>query len=483
MFNSLNASEAFTTGNQNTGNFERRGREGCAENAEEDKEKMKSKNTKNTKDFENSFKNNLQLRSIFLLSAANLALSISKYCWYFFGIFFSAFSAQSSRPLRSKTPIWTLATLLIFPTITPAQTKFEGVGRSATANEVKAWDIDVRPDFKGLPKGQGSVAQGEKVWEAQCASCHGSFGESNEVFAPLAGYTTAKDVDKGKVASLQLEGTAPTRTTMMKVSQLSTLWDYINRAMPWTAPKSLKPDEVYAVTAYMLNLGNVVPADFTLTDKNIADTQKRLPNRLGKTTAHAMWPGAEFGGSAKPDVQGSTCLVNCATSPAVASLIPDYARDAHGNLADQSRKLGGSRGASTIKTAAAAQNIGQNNAQNSAVAQVSTAQPATKSVADGTAASAGAGASAAAPSTADVMPTLQKYACVACHAMDAKLVGPSFKDIVAKQGARADAQAYLAGKIKAGSSGVYGAIPMPAQSLAEAEAQQLARWLLQGLGK
>ena len=82
-------------------------------------------------------------------------------------------------------------------------------------------------------------------------------------------------------------------------------------------------------------------------------------------------------------------------------------------------------------------------------------------------------------STADVMPTLQKYACVACHAMDAKLVGPSFKDIAAKQGARAEAQAYLAGKIKAGSSGVYGAIPMPAQSLSEAEAQQLARWLMQ----
>ena len=464
MFNFLNASGAFNTGNQNTGNFERRGREGCAENAEEDKEKMKSKNTKD-------FKNNLQSRSIFLLSAANFALSISKSFWYFFGIFFSAFSAQPSRPLRSKTPIWTLAALLTLPTITPAQTKFDGVGRSATANEVKTWDIDVRPDFKGLPKGQGSVAQGEKVWEAQCASCHGSFGESNEVFTPLAGYTTAKDAEKGKVASLQLDGAAPTRTTMMKVSQLSTLWDYINRAMPWTAPKSLKPDEVYAVTAYMLNLGNVVPADFTLSDKNIVDTQNKLPNRLGKTTAHAMWPSAELGGSAKPDVQGSTCLVNCAISPAVASLIPDYARDAHGNLADQSRKLGGTRGASTVKTSAAT-----NNSQNSALVQVSTAQAATNNVAP-------AGSAGAAVSTAEVMPTLQKYACVACHAMDAKLVGPSFKDIVAKQGARANAQAYLAGKIKAGSSGVYGAIPMPAQSLSDPEAQQLARWLVQGLGK
>ena len=457
----------------NTGDFGREVREDCAKDAKEDREKMKTKFFKLKNQFINLIpKGNQYFGCLFF-----------KYFLNFFGIFFFASFAKPSRPSRPAVRFLTLAAILTLPTIATAQTKFEGIGKTATANEIKAWDIDVRPDFKGLPKGQGSVAQGEKVWEAQCASCHGSFGESNEVFAPLAGYTTAKDVEKGKVASLQLDGTAPTRTTMMKVSQLSTLWDYINRAMPWTAPKSLKPDDVYAVTAYMLNLGNVVPADFTLSDKNIAETQKRLPNRLGKTTAHAMWPGSELGGSAKPDVQGSTCLVNCAASPAVASLIPDYARDAHGNLADQSRKLGGSRGASTVKTSVAATNSTPNSTQNSALVQVSTAQAATKSVAIGAPASAGAGASAAAPSTADVMPTLQKYACVACHAMDAKLVGPSFKDIVTKQGARADAQAYLAGKIKAGSSGVYGAIPMPAQSLGDAEAQLLARWLVQGAAK
>jgi S-disulfanyl-L-cysteine oxidoreductase SoxD len=464
MFNSLSFLQGF-----NSGNFERRGREGCAKSAEEDKEKMNTKNAKNTKKyFKFSF---IFPKSLFFIKFLVLNKPLNSFL-YSFGIFFSAPFAQPSRPLRSKTPIYTLAALLFLPPIAAAQTKFEGIGKPATANEVKAWDIDVRPDFKGLPKGQGSVTQGEKIWEAQCASCHGSFGESNEVFTPLAGYTTAKDVEKGKVASLQLDGAAPTRTTMMKVSQLSTLWDYINRAMPWTAPKSLKPDEVYAVTAYMLNLGNVVPADFTLSDKNMVDTQKKLPNRLGKTTAHAMWPSNELGGSAKPDVQGSTCLVNCATSPAVASLIPDYARDAHGNLADQSRKLGGSRGASTVKTSATP----INNAPNSAVDQISTAQQATNNVAP----TASAGAAIA---TADVMPMLQKYACVACHAMDAKLVGPSFKDIVAKQGARADSQAYLSGKIKAGGSGVYGAIPMPAQSLTDTEAQQLARWLVQGMGK
>lgn len=63
--------------------------------------------------------------------------------------------------------------------------KFPGIGRNATPAEVLAWDIDVRPDFKGLPKGSGSVEQGQVIWEAKCASCHGVFGESNMVFGVL----------------------------------------------------------------------------------------------------------------------------------------------------------------------------------------------------------------------------------------------------------------------------------------------------------
>ena len=70
---------------------------------------------------------------------------------------------------------------------------YPGIGRAATPKELAAWDTDVRPDFKGLPKGQGSVAKGQEVWEAQCASCHGIFGESNQVFSPLVGGTTPAD--------------------------------------------------------------------------------------------------------------------------------------------------------------------------------------------------------------------------------------------------------------------------------------------------
>ena len=117
-----------------------------------------------------------------------------------------------------------------------AQKEFPGIGREATPREVAAWDIDVRPDFKGLPAGAGSVAKGQDVWEGKCASCHGVFGEANDVFSPLVGGTTAEDIKTGHVARL-LDRGFPARTTLMKVATLSTLWDYIHRAMPWNAPK------------------------------------------------------------------------------------------------------------------------------------------------------------------------------------------------------------------------------------------------------
>src|SRR5258706_10509195 len=129
-----------------------------------------------------------------------------------------------------------MTTLLIAASVAIAG-PYPGVGRTATPAEIAAWDIDVRPDFKGLPQGSGSVAKGQKVWDDKCASCHGTFGESNEVFTPLIGGTTAEDVRRGRVKTLVTGDVA--RTTFMKLSSISTLLDYIRRAMPWTAPKSL----------------------------------------------------------------------------------------------------------------------------------------------------------------------------------------------------------------------------------------------------
>jgi S-disulfanyl-L-cysteine oxidoreductase SoxD len=393
-------------------------------------------------------------------------------------------SANQSMFARSMLRSLILAGLSAMAFSSATAQNLSGIGRGATPAEIKAWDIDVRPDFKGLPPGKGTAAKGEAVWEAKCASCHGTFGESNEVFTPIAGYTTKKDIETGRVASLMQGNEAPTRTTLMKASQISSLWDYINRAMPWTAPKSLTPDEVYSVLAYMLNLGDIVALDYELNERTMADVQKRMPNRNGMTTKHAMWPGKEFGGTSKPDVQGSGCMKNCATDPKVASFLPDYARNAHGNLAEQSRAFGPMRGANTLEPARTAPAVGAANDAKQAVAQAPAAQAAPKAAAPAVAAPAAAAAQASASlKLSDVNPLLQKYACAACHGVENKLVGPSFREIVAKQGKRADAQAYLAAKIKSGGQGVYGQIPMPAQSLSSAEAERIAQWLVQGAAR
>jgi cytochrome c len=94
-------------------------------------------------------------------------------------------------------------TLLLAVVPAQAGTQFPGVGRAATPAEIAAWDIDVRPDFKGLPPGSGSVAKGQQVWDAKCAACHGTFGESNEVFAPIVGGTTAEDIRTGRARRSQ----------------------------------------------------------------------------------------------------------------------------------------------------------------------------------------------------------------------------------------------------------------------------------------
>jgi cytochrome c len=287
-----------------------------------------------------------------------------------------------------------------------------------------------------------------ELWEAQCASCHGVFGESNEIFTPIVGGTTADDIKTGRVKSL-VTGSSPQRTTLMKVPTVSTLFDYIQRAMPWTSPKSLSPDDVYAILAYLLNLGEIVPADFELSDANIREVQARMPNRNGMTTDHGMWPGASaakggLGNGGKPDTKNVACMKDCKKEVQIVSALPDYAQDAHGNLAEQNRPVGQTRGK---QTGAPADANGES-------------QP-----------------SAAAATLA----LANEKGCMACHGVSNRIVGPAYSEIAAKYKNQADAETGLIAKVKNGGQGAWGAVPMPPQGhVKDEEIKQLVQWIIDG---
>jgi hypothetical protein len=138
----------------------------------------------------------------------------------------------------------------------------------------------------------------------------------------------------------------------MKVATVSTLWDYIHRAMPWNAPKSLSPTRS---TRHRLPAqpGRCAARQLRAVDSNIAEVQKRMPNRNGMTLDHGMWPGKpgplRIGNGGKPDVKAVACMKDCVPEPPCASFLPDFARNAHGNLAEQNRMVGAQHGADTTQ--------------------------------------------------------------------------------------------------------------------------------------
>ena len=139
-----------------------------------------------------------------------------------------------------------------------------GLGRIATPEEIQAWDIDIRPDGRGLPMGSGTVLEGEEVYSNQCAACHGDFGEAIDRWPELAGGFDT------------LESHDPVKTIGSYWPYLSTVWDYVHRAMPFGNAQSLTDDEVYSITAYILYLNDLVDEDFELSSENFSNT--RLPN-------------------------------------------------------------------------------------------------------------------------------------------------------------------------------------------------------------
>jgi cytochrome c len=159
----------------------------------------------------------------------------------------------------------------IFPLATfarAADTELLGIGHAATAAQISGWDIDVRADGRGLPVGHGSVREGETIFAESCAACHGARGEG-------------KPADRLVGGSGTLATSKPVRTVGSYWPYATTLFDYIRRAMPFNAPQSMTADQVYAVSAYILYLNNIVAEDAVLDAASLPEVA--MPNRNGFT--------------------------------------------------------------------------------------------------------------------------------------------------------------------------------------------------------
>jgi S-disulfanyl-L-cysteine oxidoreductase SoxD len=164
---------------------------------------------------------------------------------------------------------------------------FYGYGTQATPDQIAGWDIDARPDGAGLPPGSGTVAKGADVYGEQCAACHGTFGEGEARYPKLTGGegTLTKERPEPSVGSYW-----PFAVT---------LFDYINRAMPFQAPHSLSSGDVYALTAYVLSINNIVANNF-VADRNSLPKVK-MPNHDS-----FIWQDP------RPDTSAKQCMKNCA---------------------------------------------------------------------------------------------------------------------------------------------------------------------------
>lgn len=178
----------------------------------------------------------------------------------------------------------------------PIAQKKLNIGREATTEEIAGWDIDIRPDGHGLPVGKGTVKQGEPLYVERCASCHGEFGESAGRWPILSG-------GNGTLASHD-----PVKSIGSYWPFASTIIDYIRRAMPFGAAQTLTNDELYAITAYVLFLNDIVTSEnFELSDKNFRTI--KLPNESNffdddrEVTEKAFW-------------RKDPCMSNCGTGSA-----------------------------------------------------------------------------------------------------------------------------------------------------------------------
>ena len=141
-----------------------------------------------------------------------------------------------------------------------------GVGRAATPEEVKAWDISIPPDGTGLPEGSGTAVQGKEVYASKCAKCHGGQAQGGDE-GPLAGGHGTLRTPK------------PLKTVGSFWPYATTLFDYTRRAMPFKQPGTLTPNQVYAVVAHVLFLNGIIGETAVMDAKSLP--QVKMPNRGG----------------------------------------------------------------------------------------------------------------------------------------------------------------------------------------------------------
>jgi cytochrome c len=159
-------------------------------------------------------------------------------------------------------------------------------GKPVSEADLAAWNIDIRtPDGRGLPAGSGSVSQGQQVYAAKCAACHGADAKGGPVYGTMV----------GGIGSFKGAPRVLTPGSMYPYAPI--LFDYIRRSMPMDRPQTMTNDEVYAVSAYLLNLNGLVPANAVMDAQSMPKVQ--MPNRDG------------FLLDDRPDTQATRCMTNC----------------------------------------------------------------------------------------------------------------------------------------------------------------------------
>jgi cytochrome c len=164
-----------------------------------------------------------------------------------------------------------------------AKSRYAGIGRAATAADIRPWDIDANPSGAGLPPGRGTYGRGVVVYATQCAGCHGPKGEGLPPNPRLVG-TDPRDFSFAR-------DTKQTKTVGNYWPYATTLYDYINRAMPFATPGSLPPDDVYSVVSFLLVQNGIIDSAMVIDARSLPAV--RMPSR-GRFVMDNREGGATF---------------------------------------------------------------------------------------------------------------------------------------------------------------------------------------------